>query len=77
MRKVIRRRIRRRAEGLDLAVDVNAVIAVNRDGGDDAEANSVQRTTVVQGGAASAAADGPQGAEPAPDEPRDTTQEER
>jgi hypothetical protein len=34
MRKVIKERIRRRARGLDLAADINAVIAVN-DGRED------------------------------------------
>jgi hypothetical protein len=29
MRRVIRRHIRRRSDGIDLAVDLNAVIAVN------------------------------------------------
>jgi FAD/FMN-containing dehydrogenase len=54
MRRVIRRHIRHRSEGLDLAVDVNAVIAINRgdteqdagQGRDDA-AGTVRRTTVA------------------------------
>jgi hypothetical protein len=54
MRRVIRRHIRRRSEGLDLAVDVNAVIAINRgdteqdagQGRDDA-AGTVRRTTLA------------------------------
>jgi hypothetical protein len=45
MRRVIRRHIRRRAGGVDLAVDVNAVIAVNRGTG---RTDAVQSTQVVQ-----------------------------
>jgi hypothetical protein len=52
MRKVIRRHIRHRSEGLDLAVDVNAVIAVNRGdtedtGPGDRTRNTVRSTTVA------------------------------
>ena len=60
MRRVIRRHVRRRAEGLDLAVDVNAVIAVNSGEGAKTEAESVQHTSVVQGRAAGAAGDAPE-----------------
>jgi len=76
MRRVIRRHIRRRAEGLDVAVDVNAVIAVNR-GDDEAqtEAQSVQHTSIVQGRAAGAAGDGP--TRPGPRHRDDTPQEDR
>jgi hypothetical protein len=45
MRKVIRRHIRRRSEGVDLAVDVNAVIAVNRG---TSKTDAVQSTSIVQ-----------------------------
>jgi hypothetical protein len=55
MRRVIRRHIRRRGQGVDLAVDVNAVIAINR-GGEEPDAGQsgvdatqrVQRVTVAQ-----------------------------
>jgi hypothetical protein len=64
MRKVIRRHIRRRTEGMDLAADVNAVVAVNRgDEGTRTEAQSVQSTSIAQGRAAGAAGDGPQEAD--------------
>jgi hypothetical protein len=76
MRRVIRRHIRRRPEGLDLAVDVNAVIAVNRgDDGAQTDAQSVQHTSVVQGRAAGAAGDEPQ--KPGPRHRDDTPQEDR
>jgi hypothetical protein len=64
MRKLIRRNIRRRTEGLDLAADVNAVIAVNRgEEGAQTGAQSVQHTSIAQGRAAGAAGDGPQEAD--------------
>ena len=44
MKKVVRRTIRRKTGGIDLAADVNAVIAVNEgDGSGSAEASSSQR----------------------------------
>ena len=51
MRKVIRRHIRRRANGVDLDVDLNAVLAVNRG---SSQASSVQSTTVTQSSSARA-----------------------
>jgi len=45
MRRVIRRHIRRRADGVDLAVDVNAVFAINRGTG---PTEAVQSTSIVQ-----------------------------
>jgi hypothetical protein len=51
MRRVIRRHIRRRANGLDLEVDLNAVVAVNRG---SSQASSVQSTTVTQSSSARA-----------------------
>jgi hypothetical protein len=52
MRKVIRRQIAHRGEGLDLAADVNAVIAINHGAGADEERreeapHTVRRTTVA------------------------------
>ena len=61
MRKVIRRHIRRSADGVDLDVDVNAVFAVNSG---TSAASSVQSTTVQQSATARAAApsgEGPKG----------------
>jgi hypothetical protein len=76
MRKVIRRHIRRRTEGMDLAADVNAVVAVNRgDEGTRTEAQSVQRTSIAQGRAAGAAGDGRD--KPVPGHRDDTNQEDR
>ena len=57
MRKGIRRHVRRRTDGVDLAVDVNAVIAANRG---SAQAESVQSTFVVQGTAGQMDASGGQ-----------------
>jgi hypothetical protein len=71
MRRVIRRHIRRRAGGVDLAMDVNAVVAVNSATG---PADTVQSTHVVQD-ATALAGDG-KTAEPA-DREDDTPQEER
>jgi hypothetical protein len=71
MRRVIRRHIRRRAGGVDLAVDVNAVIAINSGTG---QADTVQSTSVVQDATARAGDGDP--AEPA-DREHDTPQEER
>jgi hypothetical protein len=55
MRKVIRRHIRRRTDGLDLAADVNAVIAVNQG---DSRTEAVQSTSVTQDAAARAQSGG-------------------
>jgi hypothetical protein len=72
MRRVIRRRIRRRADGVDLAVDVNAVIAVNRGTG---ATEAVQSTRVVQDATTHA---GDERATPPPgDRDDDSPQEER
>jgi hypothetical protein len=71
MRRVIRRHIRRRAGGVDLAMDVNAVIAVNSGTG---PADMVQTTHVVQD-ATARAGDGDT-AEPV-DREDDSPQEER
>ena len=72
MRKVIRRQIRRRADGVDLAADVNAVIAVNRG---DGKSESVQSTSIVQDARARA---GPDDAEaPPPRRPDESKQEEQ
>jgi|1185.fasta_scaffold495837_2 hypothetical protein len=71
MRRVIRRHIRRRAGGVDLAMDVNAVIAINSGTG---QADTVQSTQVVQDATARAGDGDP--AEPA-DREHDTPQEER
>jgi hypothetical protein len=46
MKKVIRKTIRRKRDGLDLAADVNAVIAVNHgEEGGSTSASSTQRIT--------------------------------
>jgi hypothetical protein len=53
MHKVIRKRVRRTQDGLNIAVDVDAVIAINT--GDDARMTRTEahsRHTVVQGEAA-------------------------
>jgi hypothetical protein len=71
MRRVIRRHIRRRAGGVELAMDVNAVIAVNSETG---PTPTVQSAHVVQDATARAGAGDP--AEPA-DRQDDTPQEER
>jgi hypothetical protein len=71
MRRVIRRHIRRRADGLDLAMDVNAVIAINSGTG---QADTAQSTSVVQD--ATARAGSGDHAEPA-DRQDDMPQEER
>jgi hypothetical protein len=68
MRRVIRRHIRRRSDGVDLAIDVNAVVAVNRGPG----AESVQSTSVTQSASARAAEEGPD----SPAENRDTSSKE-
>jgi hypothetical protein len=44
MRRVIQKRIRRTGEGFDLAVDLNAVIAIN-DGREEPEPDPVERAT--------------------------------
>ena len=71
MRRVIRRQIRRSAGGVDLAIDVNAVIAVNRGTG---STEAAQSTHVVQDATARAGETGD--ARPA-DHPDDSPQEER
>ena len=71
MRKVIRRHIRRRADGVDLAVDVNAVVAVNRGTGSTA---AVQSTSIVQDATARA---GYEGDAPPANRQDDSPQEDR
>jgi hypothetical protein len=68
MRKVIRRHIRRRSEGVDLAVDVNAVIAVNRG---TSKTDAVQSTSIVQGATARAGDKEPSPATPQDDSPQE------
>jgi hypothetical protein len=51
MHKVIRRHIRHRGNGVDLDVDLNAVVAVNCG---SSETSSVQSTTVTQSSSARA-----------------------
>ena len=71
MRRRIRRHIRRHADGVDLALDVNAVAAVKSGG---SETQAVQSTSIVQGAAVGAhAGDG----ERTHDEQDDSPQEER
>jgi hypothetical protein len=72
MRKVIRRHIRRRADGVDLAVDVNAVIAVNRG---TSRTDAVQSTSIVQGANARAGGDDVDAPTATPQD--DSPQEER
>ena len=55
MRSVIRRRVRRRTGGVDLAVDVNAAVSVNQG---TSGAQSVQSASVTQGTSARAADEG-------------------
>ena len=55
MRKVIRRHVRRQSGGVDLAMDVNAVVAVNTGG---SAVESVQSTSVTQDASARAADEG-------------------
>ena len=55
MRKVIQRHIRQRSDGVDLAMDVNAVVAVNSG---TSGVESVQRTSVTQDASARAADEG-------------------
>ena len=55
MRRVIRRNIRTRSDGVDLAMDVNAVVAVNSG---NSAVESVQSTSVTQGASARAADEG-------------------
>jgi len=71
MRRVIRRHIRRRADGVDLAVDVNAVFAINRGTG---PTEAVQSTSIVQD--ATARADD-EGDAPSPGRTDDSPREER
>ena len=68
MRKVIRRHVRRRSEGVDLAVDVNAVIAVNRG---TSKTDAVQSTSIVQGATARAGDDVEAPATPQDDSPQE------
>jgi hypothetical protein len=68
MRKVIRRHIRRRSEGVDLAVDVNAVIAVNRG---TSKTEAVQSNSIVQGATARAGDDEPKPAAQQDDSPQE------
>jgi hypothetical protein len=68
MRKVIRRHIRRRSEGVALAVDVNAVIAVNRG---TSKTDAVQSTSIVQGATARAGDKEPPPATPQDDSPQE------
>jgi hypothetical protein len=67
MRKVIRRHIRRRSEGVD-AVDANAVIAVNRG---TSKTDAVQSTSIVQGATARAGDKEPPPATPQDDSPQE------
>ena len=69
MRRVIRRHVRRSSGGIDLALDVNAVVAVN-DGTSNVE--SVQSTSVAQTASARAADEGRE----RPAENQDSTPEE-
>jgi hypothetical protein len=55
MRRVIRRNIRTRSDGVDLAMDVNAVVAVNSG---NSAVESVQSTSVTQDASARAADEG-------------------
>jgi hypothetical protein len=48
MRKVFNRRIRRRSAGVDVAADVNAVVAVNTGEGGQEGVSSKSRTRIVQ-----------------------------
>jgi hypothetical protein len=55
MRRVIRRSVRRRTGGVDLAVDVNAAVSVNHG---TSGVESVQSTSVTQDASARAADQG-------------------
>ena len=72
MRRVIRRHVRRRAGGVDLAVDVNAVVSVNHG---TSGAQSVQSTPVTQDASARAAEEGRE--RPAENEDHQSPEEER
>jgi hypothetical protein len=71
MRRVIRRRVRRRSGGIDLAVDVNAVVSVNHG---TSGARSVQSASVTQDTSAGAADEGrerpAENQDPSPEEER-------
>ena len=71
MRRVIRRHVRRSAGGIDLALDVNAVVAVN-DGTSNVE--SVQSASVTQSASARGADQGrerpAENEDPSPEEER-------
>jgi hypothetical protein len=72
MRKVIRRHIRQRSEGIDFAADVNAVIAVNSG---TSGTQAAQSTSIVQGASARAGDDAP--SPPEATQQDDSPQEER
>jgi hypothetical protein len=55
MRRVIRRHVRRRTGGIDLAVDVNAVVSVNHG---TTGARSVQSASLTQDASTRAAEEG-------------------
>jgi hypothetical protein len=71
MRRVIQRHVRRRADGVDLAVDLNAAVSVNHG---TSGAQSVQSTSVTQDASARAA---DEGRERPADNPDSTPEEER
>ncbi len=48
MRKVIRKRVRRREDGIDIAADVDAVIAINHGRGQVSETHVSSHHRVVQ-----------------------------
>ena len=48
MRKVIRKRVRRREDGVDVAADIDAVIAVNQGRGQTSETHVSSHHRVVQ-----------------------------
>jgi hypothetical protein len=50
LRKVINKRIRHASKGINVAGDVNAVIAANTDPGTSSHVSSKQRTRIVQRG---------------------------
>ena len=70
MRRVIRRHVRRSSGGIDVALDVNAVVAVND--GSTSSVESVQSTSVTQTTSARAADEG----RDRPAENQDSTPEE-
>ena len=66
MRKRIRRRVRRQGEGVNVAADVDAVIAVSRGSSQRQSVSVKSRQTVVQRGGQ--AASDSEGANPNPSE---------